>query len=315
MIIIIAGRTGSGKDYLSQKLKSYGLTCLKTTTTRPKRTESEDTYHFITKEDAAKIPDDQKFLRTTIGENEYFTTKEDIQAADVCILEPDGIYQLSKEMPTLCGNIVYLTADPDDRLNFAIKRGDDQTLEAERFKAREAAEDERFAAFEQAIEERTLHFDNFLVGVFENNFQEASMNRLAHSLLATVIIESQLYNMLRLMIKHNNVNMDEHGNIIAIKDDETEQGLTPEQIVHQLYASIRSADDNMAISFFCDFLTRSYCQIPRFNEPSVNKWLSETLKDEAIEMLFASEEFQKDLKAAVTETAIKHLTKLTEKEE
>lgn len=92
MKILIMGRAHTGKTTLANALaKNYGLRLLKTSTDRPRRFPEEDTYHFYTKEEAAKIPKDEKyFLTTALDEYERWTSKEDILAADVAVLDPIG---------------------------------------------------------------------------------------------------------------------------------------------------------------------------------------------------------------------------------
>ena len=98
-MIVILGRSGRGKDtcakYLTDK---YGLTQVKSYTTRPKRGENEDTHIFINKSEVNNYINDMAAY-TKIGEYEYFATKTQVQENDIYIIDPKGLYELKKTMP------------------------------------------------------------------------------------------------------------------------------------------------------------------------------------------------------------------------
>ena len=79
-MILIAGRTGSGKNTYADILKEKGYKAVISYTTRPKRYETEDTHIFISNEEADIIED--KVASTTINDYKYFATKKQIQDAD-----------------------------------------------------------------------------------------------------------------------------------------------------------------------------------------------------------------------------------------
>ena len=70
MKYIIIGRTGTGKTSLLNMLEQRGLKPLITKTTRPIRGPQDTNYMFLSKADADKIPDDDKFLYTIIDDDE-----------------------------------------------------------------------------------------------------------------------------------------------------------------------------------------------------------------------------------------------------
>ena len=147
MKIIIAGRTASGKTHLANLLEQNGLPRLRTRTTRPMRPGEEGAYHFMTTEEAAAV--DDKFLKTGIGEFEYFTTKAAIAANSVMILDPSGVHEVLATFPDELFILVYVVAtDETLRRNNAVARGDDEKEEAARFWRRCETEDEAFTAFE-----------------------------------------------------------------------------------------------------------------------------------------------------------------------
>lgn len=194
MLIVVMGRTCSGKDTFANCLEQAGLRRLITSTTRPCRGPGDNKYRFLSREQAAKIPENTKFLKTIINQNEYFAVRDEIddgtdttvtyfqpvpdhemvhekpektnlppvntktisvsdnnktcvpspQTADFVILDPNGLYQLQREMPDLYIRPVYVYATPGARAARSHRRGD------KNFEIRNAAETARFDEFESS---------------------------------------------------------------------------------------------------------------------------------------------------------------------
>lgn len=233
MMYLIAGRTGSGKDYLAKKIVELSnvitdhdkpineepMTILKSYTTRPKRTESEDTHIFITKDEADTYTD--KVATTKIGEYEYFATADQVEHTDLYIIDPNGIEELTKNMPDTEFQIIYVHADEDlnRRIN-AIKRAEDKIKEEEIFAKRNDAEDEQFTEFEDKIFNRMdteVCFPNNVksVVIVENKYTDQCMEEHA----CMIIIDRQRFqkmcNIVRecmdLGILTKSVNTDKNG--------------------------------------------------------------------------------------------------------
>lgn len=149
MIYLIAGRTGSGKDYLANLLAAQGLKLVKSYATRPKRNEDEDSHIFISPEESDNYPD--KVAYTKIGDYEYFATAQQVSECDAYIIDPVGIDVLTKNMPDETFHIVYVSADDMDRKINAIKRAEDKIKEEEIFDNRDMAEDQQFTEFENKL--------------------------------------------------------------------------------------------------------------------------------------------------------------------
>lgn len=183
MIYLIVGRSGAGKDYLAAKLAAHGLKVVKSCTTRPKRTDDENTHIFLSQKEADTITD--KVATTVINGYEYFATKSQVEKSDVYIIDPHGIEELVKNMPETSFHIVHVTANDDTRREFAIKRSDNPEHESQVFDARNADEDEQFKAFESAIEDKTLFTDNLCaVHHFQNDYCEKSVDDYVDYLIA-----------------------------------------------------------------------------------------------------------------------------------
>lgn len=103
MKLLIAGRTGAGKDTLQDILKNgYGWKPLLSYTTRVRRPGEKDTHRFISKAEADAIPKSEKvtyayFQNETQGLSEYFSTRKQVQESDCYIVDPDAIRILTKK--------------------------------------------------------------------------------------------------------------------------------------------------------------------------------------------------------------------------
>lgn len=182
MIYLIVGRSGSGKDYLANLLQSKGLKVVKSYTTRPKRYESEDTHIFVSKEEADAITD--KVATTTINGYEYFATKSQVEGSDVYIIDPNGVAELTKNMPETSFHIVHVTADDTDRELVAINRSENPKQEKEIFVKRNADENAQFTEFEEKLKIENSIADNILaVHNFHNDYNKESAEIMVQQLI------------------------------------------------------------------------------------------------------------------------------------
>lgn len=136
-MMIIVGRTGSGKDHFASLLMQRGMKIVKPCTTRPQGTPDEKSHIFVTPEESAKTAD--KVIKTEINGYEYFVTSRQVNEADVCITDPDGLYQLTGNMPEKDFNLIYVYAADDEERR---KRVDAKT---------DASENAQFEAFEDIV--------------------------------------------------------------------------------------------------------------------------------------------------------------------
>ena len=159
MIYLIVGRSGSGKDYIANRLEEKGLRRLVSYTTRPVRSEEDASSHiFITEEEAATYTD--KVARTVINGYEYFATAEQIKNSDIYIIDPNGLDELVSNMPDTIFHIIHVVAASDlERKLHAVNRAEDKIKEEEIFNKRNANENEQFSAFEEKVDSESLdHF-------------------------------------------------------------------------------------------------------------------------------------------------------------
>lgn len=154
--LIIVGRSCTGKSTLAGMLAEKGLTVLKSYAVRKPRWDSEDSYHFITEEEASAM--ENKVLETVIRGTHYFTTAKDIMESDVLILDPKGMKEAAELFSEIAFRVVYLTMpDLRERIFLALQRErkeDSDLIELEEtIKGKFLSEDENFRDFEAIIRE------------------------------------------------------------------------------------------------------------------------------------------------------------------
>lgn len=241
MKYIIAGRTGRGKDRLIHRLTTvYGWKFAKSSTTRPRRSETDDSYHFLTKNQAAAIPESEKMFRTQIGENEYFMTKDERDNHNAFVLTPDGIEQMIQDLPDECFCIVYLMADTETAREHAIKRGDPE-LEAKRFDIRSKDEDAVFSQFEKDIKDNKIDNERVLVIRFTNNFEESFLEDAAATLDLAERFFPNIEQIIIDLIQTGAINTDHNGNPQVLFDDKP-TGITKTQLALYMYRKVLNKD-------------------------------------------------------------------------
>lgn len=174
ILYLIVGRTGSGKSTLEKKLVEHGFRTVKSYATRPPRTPDEDTHIFISDEVADElIPN--AVAQTQIGKYRYFATQEQIEDADVYVIDPNGVYEICQKVTDRAIHIIRVIADDNARRAHAIAREADKEAAAKTFDERQKAEDERFANFDKNFGDADA-FPNVLVfhNVF-NTYQDADL--------------------------------------------------------------------------------------------------------------------------------------------
>ena len=139
-ILVISGKSASGKDLIVKKLVEKGYSRIVRYTTRPKRKDEKQdvTYHFISDEEFKQKIDEgffaeYKTYNTEFGVWYYGTALDDLENADdksVIILTPDGYRDVINKL-TRRPISIYLYANNQTIKKRLIKRGDDPK-EAER---------------------------------------------------------------------------------------------------------------------------------------------------------------------------------------
>ena len=117
-ILILIGKTSSGKTLIKEKLIEKGFSGITTHTSRPMRNgEKQDiTYHFISEKECRQKIDEGFFAEwktyiTEFGIWYYGTALEDLEKADeksIIILTPDGFRDVKEKLPNKNIVCIYL---------------------------------------------------------------------------------------------------------------------------------------------------------------------------------------------------------------
>lgn len=193
--VLIVGRTATGKDYLANELKSRGMTLLKSYTTRPKRSDNEDTHKFITNEEYEAVDKDTIAAYTEINDGKYFATKEDVENCDVYIIDINGLKQISESMPDTPVIVVHMTADEKERKKRSITRsGLDEKEATQKYEERAKDEDTQFSEFEKILADNELSKigNNFTVITVRNSFLPSVITEVADFITNSIRQHSEI---------------------------------------------------------------------------------------------------------------------------
>ena len=134
-MLILCGRTLSGKDTIVNELLNHGYKRITTYTTRPMRKGEKQnvTYHFISEDEfKQKIEDgffaEYKTYNTEFGVWYYGTALEDLENADdntVIILTPQGYRDVKDKLLSNNVTCIYIYASNSTLKKRLLKRGDD----------------------------------------------------------------------------------------------------------------------------------------------------------------------------------------------
>lgn len=86
------GPSGSGKSTFETYLcNTYGMQPLRSYTTRPPRSEDDNTHTFISAEQYKEIPSEDIVAYTYFDGNHYCSTVSQIETSDTYVVDPDGV--------------------------------------------------------------------------------------------------------------------------------------------------------------------------------------------------------------------------------
>lgn len=121
-LILVVGKSGSGKDYIVDKICSdFNKSKVLSRTTRKPRFNNENTHLFVSKEQADK-EFNKSIAKTIFNGHRYYTLKEDLENADLYIIDRDGVYNMQNS--EIKYKSVYLKVGLIKRIKNMRKRGD-----------------------------------------------------------------------------------------------------------------------------------------------------------------------------------------------
>lgn len=125
-IFCIIGKSGCGKTTIANKLfDKYGYTQIASYTTRPPRTEHDTDHTYVSSNEFDKLTDMVAF--TTFNGFRYCATKEQIDNANLYVIDPFGLEQL-KQLYNGHKQIIsiYIDVPMEICLDRMRRRGDDE---------------------------------------------------------------------------------------------------------------------------------------------------------------------------------------------
>lgn len=187
-MLLIVGRTGSGKDYLKKLLQNKGISFVKTYTTRKKRFPGEDTYNFVSKEKAEAIEGKVAITEIRNGDKPdlYFARGEDLLKNDAIIIDPRGVNEILRKYPEETFGIVHVTANAEKAKEMAVKRANDNAEAGKTFEKRSVDENDEFTEFELLLEHQSYFkgYSNVAMVVhIANDYREETMEHAMNNIV------------------------------------------------------------------------------------------------------------------------------------
>lgn len=187
VLLLIMGRTASGKDSLVNKLcERTNLKAVTSYTTRPRRINEGDTHIFTTEDVYAQMQGEGKVAAyTEIAGYHYWTTVEQLYENDVYIIDYRGVQTLRElDLPNIRFVTVFINTPDSIREERALKkRKDDKFV----FRKRSLDEASQFremlknADFDYAISNielpkaySVLRWISEIEGVWKNNKEDTA---------------------------------------------------------------------------------------------------------------------------------------------
>ena len=146
VVILVVGRTGSGKSSLIKKLcERTGLKELCSYTTRARRSESDNDHIFVDIEEYLRAKENGEIaIDGEVAGNYYYSTIEQLYNADLYTINPEALNRLlAMELPDIRFVTVYISCPDKIRETRAMARGDDK----HKYRVRDFSERQEFRKF------------------------------------------------------------------------------------------------------------------------------------------------------------------------
>ena len=143
-LLCIMGKTACGKDSLVNKLcERTGLKSITSYTTRPRRENEGNTHIFVNEDDYNQMYQDGIVAAfTQIGEYKYWTTIDQLENADIYIIDYEGVKTLRElNLENIRLVTIFINTPDDIREERALNKRKDDKM---KFRTRNFAEAAQF---------------------------------------------------------------------------------------------------------------------------------------------------------------------------
>lgn len=253
---IIVGRSGTGKTELASRLAALGMDVLSTCATRPRRGNDDSFHTFLSPQEAAAIPPEDKLCRVNFDGYEYFARRQDAESAEIMVLEPSGAHEIAATFSDEAIMLVHVTADPMLAAKHAADRiPGDPAAASHAFMARAQAEDPIFKPFEESLADlkNGKESDEFAVIVqVTNDFQPETLDRWAEYLASYARVHANVRTIVEQSAAFGHLEVDEDNRIKVVNMDLSEHWMSADKMAetilydkegfHQLFRAWLSHD-------------------------------------------------------------------------
>lgn len=123
-LYLVMGMGASGKDtFVDLACETYGMTKVKSYTTRPRRSEDEDTHYFVNE---TEFWSKDLIAHLSMGGYDYGATVEQLMEADFYIVDPFTAFSLPKKFKMRPCKTILLDSSLSTRLMRMSGRGDSE---------------------------------------------------------------------------------------------------------------------------------------------------------------------------------------------
>lgn len=244
MKILLVGKSATGKDTVANALRDkYGYRRAESYTTRPKRTPDEGGHHFINSAEGY-----EPIAGVKIQGYDYFLTKEEIENADVIIVEPSGVRAVCEAAPDSTFYLIYLVAEDEDRMNRFVLR--DPEHGEETFRERRLDDDLRFVELERLIDNDNEKLDVVNIAAvtkLENHYDEQSLFAILHCIHTIFTRHGNLKSVVRELVDRGAMLCDDCGNMLV---QDTDGANTVVGVPEDLFVSVCLASERNRFDIF-----------------------------------------------------------------
>lgn len=263
IMYLIMGRTGSGKTYFANLLQNNGLKRVVSRTTRKRRDhEAGDAYIWLDKHQAKQQKD--RVAQTKIGDVEYFTLNKDLKGKDFYIIDPKGMYDLTKNTPDVDYHLIYVQAPSrEERKKHTTDREDNKEQAIAEFEKRDKAEDKQFSDFEKLFDLtqdellQKLPSNIYRFDVVPNDYKNAEFIKEKATLFTNdLIFIRRTVDIAKASVDAGLIRLAPNGKLIANLVDRTTKKSQQTEVTPEVFAENLVANGNNFAQFMVQWITK-----------------------------------------------------------